>query len=562
MDNTYTVGHYLLDRLAELGIKHIFGVPGDYVLGFIRQIEADERLHWVANCNELNAAYAAEGYGRMARAGAVVVTGGVGDLSASCGIGGALAERSPVVFISGTPGGPLSIRHPFGYLHHSFGEGRFDVFAGIMAEMTVAHATLTADYAASEIDRLLRACVIEYGPVHLALPMNVAVAPAQPPSRPLDLVPAVDPAARAALGELLAARLAAASASVALIDIGVRQARQTEHLHAVLSRLGIPFAYTAAAVSDIPAPPGPGYLGVYPAAYGQTSAKGQVDTADAVLRFGFRPSDTSGGPRWSAAADEQTVDIDLRETRTNDASFAVDMAAALDILDAFAAGQPRSSRPETTSAPLLASQPALDTPEPGPLTQDRLFYRLFGYLRAGDVVLPDCGSASLALTAYTRPDGVDLITSKVWLAIGYALPVALGAQLAQPERRHIIVAGDGAIAMTIQELSTLLREGCAPLLVVLNNGQYLSENLAVGRRMECNNLWVWDYTALAAGFDDDGAHQPLALRASTDAELTDALEQAAKAQAEGRLAVIDARLGHDDAPAVMRAIGQDVWGQP
>ena len=88
MDNTYTVGHYLLDRLAELGIKHIFGVPGDYVLGFIRQIEADERLHWVANCNELNAAYAAEGYGRMARAGAVVVTGGVGDLSASCGIGG------------------------------------------------------------------------------------------------------------------------------------------------------------------------------------------------------------------------------------------------------------------------------------------------------------------------------------------------------------------------------------------------------------------------------------------------------------------------------------------
>ena len=141
----YTVGHYLLDRLAELGIKHIFGVPGDYVLGFISQIEADERLRWVANCNELNAAYAAEGYGRMARAGAVVVTGGVGDLSASCGIGGALAERSPVVFISGTPGDPLSIRHPFGYLHHTFGDGRFDVFERIMAEMTVAHATLTAD---------------------------------------------------------------------------------------------------------------------------------------------------------------------------------------------------------------------------------------------------------------------------------------------------------------------------------------------------------------------------------------------------------------------------------
>jgi indolepyruvate decarboxylase len=330
----------------------------------------------------------------------------------------------------------------------------------------------------------------------------------------------------------------------------------------VLSRLGIPFAYTAAAVSDIPAPPGPDYLGAYPAAYGQTSAKAQVDSADVVLRFGFRQSDTTGGPRGSAVIDEQTVDIDLRETRTNDASFPVDLAAALDILDAFAAGQPRSSRPETTSAPPPASQPALDTPEPGPLTQDRLFDRLFGYLRAGDVVLPDPGSASLALTARTRPDGVDLITTKVWMAIGCALPVALGVQLAQPERRHIIVAGDGAIAMTIQELSTLLRAGCAPLLVVLNNGQYLCENLAVGRQMECNDLWVWDYTALAAGFDDHGAHQPLALRASTDAELADALEQAAKAQAEGRLAVLDVRLNRDDESAVMRALRQHVWGQP
>ena len=145
--DTYTVSHYLLDRLSELGIKHIFGVPGDYVLGFIGQIEADERLNWVANCNELNAAYAAEAHGRTTGAGPLVVTGGVGGLSAACGIGGALAERSPMVVISGTPGGPLSIRHSFGYLHHSFGDG-FDVFERVLAEITVAHTTLTADNAA------------------------------------------------------------------------------------------------------------------------------------------------------------------------------------------------------------------------------------------------------------------------------------------------------------------------------------------------------------------------------------------------------------------------------
>jgi TPP-dependent 2-oxoacid decarboxylase len=68
--------------------------------------------------------------------------------------------------------------------------------------------------------------------------------------------------------------------------------------------------------------------------------------------------------------------------------------------------------------------------------------------------------------------------------------------------------------MTIQELSTLLHEGCAPLLVVLNNGQYVVEDLAVGQQMQANKIWVWDYCALAAGFDDHRAHQPLALRVS------------------------------------------------
>ena len=72
----YTVGDYLLGRLQELGVRHLFGVPGDYVLGFNAQIEATPGVQWVANCNELNAAYAAEGYARVHGVGAFVVTGG------------------------------------------------------------------------------------------------------------------------------------------------------------------------------------------------------------------------------------------------------------------------------------------------------------------------------------------------------------------------------------------------------------------------------------------------------------------------------------------------------
>ncbi len=133
---TCTVGDYLLDRLKELGIRHLFGVPGDYVLGFNAQIEARSDVAWVANCNELNAAYAAEGYARANGVGAFVVTAGVGDLGAAGGVGGALAEHSSVVVISGVPG----VSRP-GATHHTAGDGDFSRFQRIYAEITLANTT-------------------------------------------------------------------------------------------------------------------------------------------------------------------------------------------------------------------------------------------------------------------------------------------------------------------------------------------------------------------------------------------------------------------------------------
>lgn len=80
-DPVYTVGDYLLDRLAELGVSEIFGVPGDYNLQFLDHIVAHPTIRWVGSANELNAGYAADGYGRLRGMSAVVTTFGVGELS-------------------------------------------------------------------------------------------------------------------------------------------------------------------------------------------------------------------------------------------------------------------------------------------------------------------------------------------------------------------------------------------------------------------------------------------------------------------------------------------------
>ncbi|WP_281747346.1 thiamine pyrophosphate-binding protein [Helicobacter suis] len=90
---TTTVGQYLLDRLKDYGVRHVFGVPGDYNLEFLDLIEDDPGLEWVGNCNELNGAYASDGYGRINSMAALVTTFGVGELSAINGVAGLLCLK-------------------------------------------------------------------------------------------------------------------------------------------------------------------------------------------------------------------------------------------------------------------------------------------------------------------------------------------------------------------------------------------------------------------------------------------------------------------------------------
>src|SRR5215203_2122280 len=97
-----TIGAYLLERLQACGADHIFGVPGDFVLGFMTEIEASP-IELINTCDEQGAGFAADAYARLRGIGAVCVTYGVGGLKLANTTGQAYAERVPVVVISGAP---------------------------------------------------------------------------------------------------------------------------------------------------------------------------------------------------------------------------------------------------------------------------------------------------------------------------------------------------------------------------------------------------------------------------------------------------------------------------
>lgn len=204
----YTVSDYLLARLNEMGIDHLFGVPGDYNLQFLDHVIDHPQLAWVGCANELNAAYAADGYARCRGAGALLTTFGVGELSALNGVAGSYAEYLPVVHIVGAPSQAAQDNGEL--LHHTLGDGSFSHFLRMHQEIAVATSVLTAGNAAAEIDRVLLSALTHRRPVYLLLATNVGESPLSPPDQPLTLTAGRSSESLAAFADAAETLLAAA----------------------------------------------------------------------------------------------------------------------------------------------------------------------------------------------------------------------------------------------------------------------------------------------------------------------------------------------------------------
>ena len=133
-----TVIEHVLSRLKDIGISKVFGVAGDFAFPIEDAIGRDPGIEWVGCSNELNAAYAADGYGRIHGIAALNTTYGVGELSAICGIGGAYAEHVPVFHLVGMPNLPTQAARAI--VHHTLGNGEFDLFRKMADPVVCASA--------------------------------------------------------------------------------------------------------------------------------------------------------------------------------------------------------------------------------------------------------------------------------------------------------------------------------------------------------------------------------------------------------------------------------------
>ncbi|EAY8070472.1 alpha-keto acid decarboxylase family protein [Salmonella enterica] len=540
MQNPYTVADYLLDRLAGCGIGHLFGVPGDYNLQFLDHVIDHPTLRWVGCANELNAAYAADGYARMSGAGALLTTFGVGELSAINGIAGSYAEYVPVLHIVGAPCSAAQQRGEL--MHHTLGDGDFRHFYRMSQAISVASAILDEQNACFEIDRVLGEMLAARRPGYIMLPADVAKKTAIPPTQALAL-----PVHEAQSGVETAFRYHA------------RQCLMNSRRIALLAdflagRFGLRpllqrwMAETPIAHATLLMGKGlfdeqhPNFVGTYSAGASSKEVRQAIEDADRVICVGTRFVDTLTAGFTQQLPAERTLEIQPYASRIGETWFNLPMAQAVSTLRELCL-ECAFAPPPTRSA----GQPVRI--DKGELTQESFWQTLQQYLKPGDIILVDQGTAAFGAAALSLPDGAEVVVQPLWGSIGYSLPAAFGAQTACPDRRVILIIGDGAAQLTIQEMGSMLRDGQAPVILLLNNDGYTVERAIHGAAQRYNDIASWNWTQIPSALN--AAQQAECWRVTQAIQLAEVLERLVRPQ---RLSFIEVMLPKADLPELLRTV--------
>src|SRR5580765_1085348 len=290
MNRSLSIGEYLIQRLHAHGVRHVFGIPGDYVLGFY-DLLCKSKLALVNTCDEQGAGFAADAYARLRGLGVVCVTYCVGGLKIANTTAEAFAEKSPVVVISGAPGMKEREKNPL--LHHKVRE--FDTQKKVFDQLTVASTVLSdPQMAFQEIDRVLHAALRYKRPVYIELPRDRVFVPGIPHPTPREIHEWSNPKTLAAALAEAVAMINAARKPVILADVEVHRFGLQEELIKLVQKTNIPVAATIMGKSVI-GEQYPFYLGVYEGAMGREAVRRYVESSDCLIMLGAFMTDINLG---------------------------------------------------------------------------------------------------------------------------------------------------------------------------------------------------------------------------------------------------------------------------
>src|SRR5215469_5529481 len=351
---TESIGNFLLRRLQEAGIRHIFGVPGDYNLALMQQLEDRGQPAWIGNCNELNASYATDAYARINGLGALSVTYGVGALSVIIGIAGAYSEHVPVICICGSL--PLRAIQRGDLMHHTLADREKGNFYRMFEEVTVAQSRLSPDNAAAEIDRLIVTAWRRKLPVYMELPSDISYLEIEVPDIPLKLEMIRSEQGRLkAATEMILERLKAAKSPAFLLDLDSIRFGVSAQIMELSERFHMQIATLNCAKGAVPES-SPQYVGTYAGLASAPATREAIEESDCLVTVGYRRVETTVG-FFTAKLPTSAIHLNSDSVDTADKNYqAVYMAELLQSIVASSSGiatkkQPARSLNQSTLPP-------------------------------------------------------------------------------------------------------------------------------------------------------------------------------------------------------------------
>ena len=479
------VGQYLMDAIRSVGVDKVFGVPGDFNLTFLDDIINREDMEWIGNTNELNASYAADGYARIKGISAMVTTFGVGELSAVNGIAGAYAERVPVIAITGAP--TREVERAGKYVHHSLGEGTFDDYRKMYKHITTAQGYITPENAQTEIPRLINAAINEKRPVHIHLPIDVAAVDIEVETPYQYTAPAkqdVD-----SYIEIIESKLKNAKQPLIIAGHEINSFALHDKLEQFVNQTHIPVAQLSLGKGAFNEE-NQYYMGIYDGKIADEQIKAYVDQSDVILNIGAKLTDSATAGFSYGFNLENVIMMNhhyfkVDELRDEEVKL-VDLLDSLLNIDYTA--DVNYPRYQVTNETVELSDE--------PLKQSTYFKLMQQFIQPQDVILAEQGTSFFGAYDLLFSKDNTFIGQPLWGSIGYTLPATLGTQIADKQRRNVLLIGDGSLQLTVQALSTIIREALKPVIFVINNDGYTVERKIHGETALYNDIKMWNYKQL------------------------------------------------------------------
>ncbi|EEU33630.1 uncharacterized protein NECHADRAFT_56358 [Fusarium vanettenii 77-13-4] len=518
------LGTYIFRRLKQLGIGHIFGCPGDFNLQLLDYLYP-EGLKWVGTCNELNGAYAADGYARTkgdGTPGVVITTYGVGELSALNGIAGAYSEHVPVVHIVGTTS--RAAQEARIKIHHTLGDDGWDhtAFQAISKPVRRASAFLTDDATfTKDVDFVLEQSVQTRHPVYLFVPMDVP-----------DIF--VD-----------GSRLETVCLNREIINGTAHEPEEQEAVEATMRALSS--SRNGALLVDVLAQ-----------RYGLLDQVDQISQCWGAATTFITPLAKSfydeTRPYYGGLYNgdvQDTVSLHPDYVIVRGVRYNISFVPVVKMIAAKLGRNEHSSTHHHISPSKNSQHPAM--PAEGDLDHARMWKTLSRHLREDDFIVAEVGTAQYGALELELGPRNGFLTQLFYSAIGYAVPALLGALCARREQgasgRVVFLAGDGGLQMSVQEISTIIRHGFAPTIILLDNNGYTTERIIHGPNLEHNDIAQWDHSLMLHFF---GSQDSNYYQVRKFDEFEQALQKPAVVESRTPQ-LVHCYLGETDCPSVLAA---------